>query len=237
MIFGRRMILMSNLGNYGKKFFGSYKPKKFVEYHIPASNINFDDVTHAITWDKSDYVMVRKKFAMMRAAFNRRDRVAALKLNEDFDNQIERIKNDQTSEFEVLDIAEKRDKIPNPGRTRAAELITGWVLTTFDFMAIGTAKDDPTDGDFALLAEVGRANSRTNGYVGPAGGIIKHICAFPPGFPSGDYWEVAPVDTPVFDEEQSIWARVVFPANKAVQHDVGEDFFTIHHATYTTSSA
>lgn len=210
--------------------------KKNIEYFTD-SEINFDDECHGISWHRNDFERVQKQFARMRDAFNRRDSATLYKLNEHFDTQIDRIQNDQTSEFEVIGITYRKDKIPNPGRTRAAELITGFVQTTFDFMAIGTARDEPEDGDFMLLAEVGRANSRTNGYVGPSGAVIKHICGFPPGFPSGDYWEVAPVDKEVFSDQQTIWARSVFPPNKPITHDVGEDFFTIHHATYTTSSA
>ena len=52
-----------------------------------------------------------------------------------------------------------------------------------------------------------------------------------PGIPSADIYENAPVDTPEFSEDQTIWARAVFPANKPIPHTIGLDFFTSTHTT------
>ena len=66
---------------------------------------------------------------------------------------------------------------------------------------------------------------------------MKHVATFAPSFPSGIYWEIAPVDFTVEDDEQSILARVVFSADKPAVHTAGEDFFTVHHSTFTSSSS
>ena len=136
-----------------------------------------------------------------------------------------------------LDIIEKKDRITNSGRTRAAELIAGEAGERFDYAAVGTSQTPVTDSDSALGAEVNRINLKLSGYASASGAVIKHSALWTPGLPSNKYWEFAPVDRAVFNILQMIWARVVFPPNKGLVHVSNVDFFTITHSTYTSSLA
>lgn len=203
------------------------------------SELNYDDITLGVVWDKSDYKFIQDHFKHVRQFLASRDYEAALKMTNYMENEIIRYDDDQTPRwlYEPLSVSVKKDKVTNGGRTRAAELITGYSYKTFDYVAIGTSQVQPTDGDYMLANEIGRSSARQNGYVSPAGAVIKHVASFPPGFPTGDYWEAGVVDTASYSPDQTLFARVVFPSNRPVHHDIGESFMTIHHATNTTSSA
>lgn len=200
------------------------------------SKFDYNDVTQAVIWHESDYDKVTKFFETIRDYRQRRDRRLPL-LIESVDKRIERFQNDQTIEGpKPIEVVEKKDLITAAGRSRAAELITGYSFATFDNMAVGTSQIPPQDSDFKLYAEVGRVSSQQTGFVSPSGSVIKHVATFAPSFPSGVYWEVAPVDLDVESDDQSIFARVVFTPERPAVHTSGEDFFSIHHSTFTTST-
>lgn len=201
------------------------------------SKFDLTDVTQAVIWHEHDYDKIKHYFEVIRDYKQRRDKRLPL-LIDCVDQRIERFKNDQTLvDPKPIDVIEKRDLVVAAGRTRCAELITGYSFQTFDNMAVGTSQVTPQDSDWKLYEEVGRVSSQQTGFVSPSGSVMKHVATFAPSFPSGIYWEIAPVDFDVEDDEQSILARVVFSADKPAIHTVGEDFFTIHHSTFTTSSA
>jgi hypothetical protein len=198
----------------------------------------FNDITQGVIWDKSDWDSVQKYFALIRETNRRRIPHMRNKMIRLLDEEIERYQNDQTVKlFQPIEVIEKIDKITNSGRTRAAELITKYSTKGFNFMAIGTSQAPPLDGDYKLGNEVGRESSLRTGYISPSGAVIKHVCSFSPNFPSNDYWEIAPVDTEEYSDEQMIFARVVFKPNRPLVHEEGQDFMTVHHTTTTTSGA
>jgi hypothetical protein len=202
------------------------------------AKVEYNDITHVVIWDKSDYEFVTKQFAKIRLAQERRDKSIESQLIEKVDERIERFQNDRTPcGVTPIDIVEKKDRVVAAGRSRAAELITGESDATFDNMAIGLSQIPAQDSDYKLYEEVGRVSSKLTGLVGAAGSVIKHIATFSPSFPSNTYWEVAPVDTDVEDDDQAIFARVVFSADRPAIHVAGEDFFTVHHSTFTSSGA
>lgn len=199
--------------------------------------LRYTDITHGITWDKSDWYLIQHEFAMIREFNQRRMSILRDRRINDFENQVGRHFNDQTSKYEPIAFTVKYDKITNTGRTAAAELITRYRSRTFDYMAIGTGKTPPEDGDWKLENEIGRESSRITGFVSPSGAVIKHVCSFSPNYPTMDYWEAAPVDTSEFSDEQYIFARVVFKPNRPLRHSQGLDFMTVHHSTLTSSGA
>lgn len=215
-----------------------------------SSSLEYDDITHAYSWDKSDFDTVRQIYDVIKACDKMHDFRQKRQHIAVFENLLERVRNDQTAIAEVgllsnhhiwkpepLDIIEKKDRITNSGRTRAAELIAGEAGNRFDFAAVGTSQIPVSDSDSALFAEANRINLRLSGYASASGAIIKHSALWTPGLQSNTYWEFAPVDRATFHILQMIWARVVFPANKGLVHVQNVDFFTITHSTYTSSLA
>ena len=209
-----------------------------------SSGLQYYDITHAYSWDKSDFEYVERIYALIRNRDRKKDFVMKRKHIGQFEHLLERKRNDQTAfdyhngkKVEPIDIIEKEDRITNSGRTRAAELIAGEAGNRFDYAAIGTSQTPVSDSDSALFAETNRINLRLSGYASASGAIIKHSALWTPGLPSNTYWEFAPVDRETFHILQMIWARVVFPVNKGLSHLENEDFFTITHSTYTSSLA
>lgn len=202
------------------------------------AKVEYNDITQVVKWKPEDYDTVNKHFAWTRDAKQRKDKEKLLQLIDAIDFTIEHAKVGRlTKGAQPLEIVEKKDRIVAAGRSRAAELITGESNQTFDNMAIGLSQIPPQDSDFKLYEEVGRVSSQLTGFVSSAGSVIKHVATFSPSFPSNTYWEVAPVDTDVESDEQAIFARVVFSPDRPAIHTAGEDFFTIHHSTFTTSGA
>ena len=142
---------------------------------------------------------------------------------------------DPTRRVEPVEFIEKKDRILNAGRTRAAELIAGEAGNRFDYAAIGLSQIPVSDSDIQLFGEVNRINLRLSGYASASGAIIKHSALWTPGLPSNTYWEFGAVDYPVVNILQMLWCRVVFPPNKGLVHVQNVDFFTVTHSTYTTS--
>jgi hypothetical protein len=156
-----------------------------------------------------------------------------------FEQQLDRAWNDQTTHDipEPLAQTVKFDRVVNSGRTLAASLITGERKDRFDYLALGTSQIPVSDADYKLYNEILRVNVRlTGGYVSAAGAIIKHSGLMSPGETSMVVYEIAFVNMEVFDPEQMIWNRSVFPAGKGVDHNQNEDFFSITHSVYTSSS-
>lgn len=206
--------------------------------------IEISDITYAYSWDKSDYALFKKKYNIIRDYNKRRDFPAKRRFIENLETKLARVRNDQTAFdedannqiLEPLSIVEKVDRVVNAGRTRAAELITGESGYRFDYAAIGTSKLPVFDSDYQLGNEFNRINIRESGYASAAGAVIKHSGIWTPGLPSVVIWEFAPVDLPSYDLMQMIWARVLFPESNPLSHMQNEDFFTITHSAYTSST-
>ena len=215
------------------------------EQKINASDgMTYNDITHAYLWDSSEYDYVKKIYSTIKLLDKfhefgeKREEIAR------FEKLLDRATNDQTAYDEMhnrpvrpIDTIEKKDRITNSGRTRAAELIAGEAGNRFDFAAVGTSQVPVSDSDAQLYAEVNRINLRLSGYASASGAIIKHSALWTPGLQSNTYWEFAPVDRAAPNILQMIWARVVFPPNKGLVHVQNVDFFTITHSTYTSSLA
>ncbi|HYK46576.1 MAG TPA: hypothetical protein VEV83_15475 [Parafilimonas sp.] len=202
------------------------------------AKVEYNDITQIVKWKPEDWDTVNKHFIWTREAKERKDKKILKQLIDAVDYTIEHAKaGESTHSAQPLEVVEKKDRIVAAGRSRAAELITGESKATFDNMAIGLSQIPAQDSDFKLYEEVGRVSSQLTGFVGAAGSVIKHVATFSPSFPSNTYWEVAPVDTDVESDDQAIFARVVFSADRPAIHVAGEDFFTVHHSTFTSSGA
>ena len=203
------------------------------------------DVTHAHSWDKSEFKLIQKEYQLIRQKHKEKDFEFKRLIIANLEKQIERLDNDQSVWIpeenrymnKPIQFIEKQDRVTNSGRTRAAELIAGEAGNRFDYAMVGTSQIPVSDSDSALGNEVSRINLRLSGYASASGAIIKHSALWTPGELSNNYYEFAPVDVPSYTILQMIWARVVFPSNKPLVHVANEDFFTITHSTYTSSLA
>jgi len=210
-----------------------FKVKKII------TSLDFLDVAQGTTWQANDYPAIKKIYKQINLAIKRRDHIGKYLLINSFENQLDRYWNDQTAHDipEPLAQTVKFDRVVNSGRTLAASLITGERKDRFDYLALGTSQIPVSDADYKLYNEILRINVRlSGGYVSAAGAIIKHSGLMSPGEVSMLIYEIGFVNMEVFDPEQMLWNRSVFPAGKGVDHNQNEDFFTITHSVYTSSS-
>jgi len=203
------------------------------------TSLDFLDVAQGVSWSDTDYPSIRKIYDLINFYQKKRMHVEKYLLINSFEQQLDRHWNDQTMHeipepiFQTL----KFDRVLNSGRTLAAELITGQRGDRFDYLALGTSQVPVTDADFRLYNEILRVNVVGNGgYISAAGAIIKHSGLMSPGETSMLVYEIGFVNMAVFDPEQMLWNRSVFPPNKGVDHNQNEDFFSITHSVYTSSS-
>lgn len=203
------------------------------------TSLDFLDVTQGTSWEVKDYPSIRKIYDKINLYKKKRRHIDKYLLINSFEQQLDRYWNDQTTHDipEPLAQTVKFDRVLNSGRTLAASLITGERDDRFDYLALGTSQTPVTDADFRLYNEILRINVIQNGgYISAAGAIIKHSGLISPGETSMLVYEIGFVNLPVFDTEQMMWNRSVFPVNKGVDHNQNQDFFSITHSVYTSSS-
>lgn len=203
------------------------------------TSLDFLDVTQGTSWEAKDYPSIRKIYDKINLYKKKRRHIDKYLLINSFEQQLDRYWNDQTTHDipEPLAQTVKFDRVLNSGRTLAASLITGERGDRFDYLALGTSQTPVTDADFRLYNEILRINVIQNGgYISAAGAIIKHSGLISPGETSMLVYEIGFVNLPVFDAEQMMWNRSVFPVNKGVDHNQNQDFFSITHSVYTSSS-
>jgi hypothetical protein len=155
----------------------------------------------------------------------------------EFEQKLDRYWNDQTTDIEPIAMTVKFDRVLNAGRTLAASIITGERSDRFDYLALGTSQVGVSDADYRLYGEVLRVNVIQNGgFISAAGAIIKHNGLISPGEISMLVYESGFVNMSTFDPDQMMWNRTVFAPGKGVNHNQNQDFFSITHSVYTTSS-
>jgi hypothetical protein len=197
-----------------------------------------NDRTTAVQWDVSDLDFILNRYRKINLLRGRENKPEKTKLIQELEGFTTRAYNDQTiyddnskKARKPLTITSKNDKITLPGLARSSELITDESRAYFNYFAVGTSQQAADLGDWRLYAEVARSDLAWLGFKSGTGNKITHSGVFLPGVPSADIYENAPVDTPEFSEDQTIWARAVFPANKPIPHILGLDFFTSTHTT------
>lgn len=205
------------------------------------TSLDFLDVAQGVSWGKKDYSAIRKIYDQINYYRKKRLHIDKYLLINSFEHELDRYWNDQTIHDNVPEpIAQtiKFDRVLNAGRTQAASLITGERSDRFNYLAIGTSQTVVSDADYKLYNEILRVNVIQNGgYISAAGAIIKHSGLISPGETSMLVYEIGFVNMNTFDPEQMLWNRSVFPPNKGVDHNQNQDFFSVTHSVYTSSSA
>lgn len=212
-----------------------YKEKK-LGYR---NDLDFFDITMGTSWQANNYPEIRKKYDLINFYIKKRQHVEKYLAINEYEQQLDRYWNDQT----IHDIPEpiqqtiKFDRVLNAGRTLAASIITGERSDRFDYLALGTSQTAVSDADYKLYNEILRVNVRQNGgFISAAGAIIKHSGLISPGEISMLVYESGFVNMGTFDPEQMLWNRTVFAPNKGVDHNQNQDFFSITHSVFTSSS-
>lgn len=154
-------------------------------------------------------------------------------LVKDFELQLERYYNDQTTELEPLEVNRQVDRVVNSGMGRIAEFIVGESIQFFNHYACGTSTTPAYASDTALISEHARISIESAGYATASGAVIKFGAYFPSTIASANVTEAG-----VFDDAiaGTLLFRVVYPAGKTINHVQNATFFSLSHAIYQSST-
>ena len=202
-----------------------------------ATNI---DLGYLASWDLSELDSTRKYFTMVNALKNKRDR-DCIKLVESFDQKLERVYNDQTTDIEPISVGKAVDKVVNDGMVRIAEQVTNSLglnaqLFTgsgqYIAIASGTGTNPVNSSDSSLQFENARVEFGSEGFALAAGTVMRFGGFFAPSIPSATISESG-----VFDDFSagSMLYRTVYSALDQATHVLNNDYYTLSHAVYQVS--
>lgn len=226
---------------------------------MSTSGVKHLDVGYSALWDKHDLKLISKKFAKIAELTHElknlslnymiynevekflcqdiKDEVRILrhqrsKLVDDFDEQLERNFNDQTSELEPLEVNKQFDRVVASGMGRIAEFVVGESTEFFDHFAAGISISPVYASDTELIEEIARVSIDTQGYATASGAVIKYGAYFAPNVQTAEISEAGVFDSP---EGGTMLFRTVYPLNKVINHTQSITFFTLSHAIYQSS--
>ena len=226
---------------------------------MSVSKLQHLDVGYSALWDKSDKKLISKKFEkisqltgeiknlsmnyMIYANTEKflcediKGEVALLKLQrsklvDEFEDQLERKFNDQTTTLEPLQVNKQFDRVVAAGMGRIAEFVVGESVEFFNHFAAGISISPVYASDTELVEEIARVSIDTQGYATASGAVIKYGAYFAPNVQSAEVSEAGVFDSP---EGGTMLFRTVYPLNKVINHTTSITFFTLSHAIYQTS--
>lgn len=222
------------------------------------STIHHFDVGYSALWDKSDLKLISKKFKKIEQLSEEMkyfsisnliyphegllnvdideemNKLRAEKsvLVNDFENQLERRFNDQTTELEPLEVNKQVDRVVASGMGRIAEFIVGESNQFFNHFSAGTGNTPAYTADTQLVEEITRVSIEEQGYATASGAVIKYGAYFSPGVQTATITEAG-----VFDQMVggAMLFRTVYPIDKVINHVQAITFFTLSHAIYQQS--
>src|SRR5687767_4826254 len=208
--------------------------------NFDTSNLHHYDVGYSALWDKSDFSQVSKKFKKIEQLaeevkflnINRLiyqggfladgilDEINELKIEksilvDDFEKQLERNYNDQSSDLEPLQVNKKEDRVVAGGMGRIAEFVVGESIQFFNHYASGTGTTPVYASDTTLVEEVARVSIEQQGYATASGAVIKYGAYFAPNVPTASISEAGVFDAMV---NGVMLFRTVFPLEKTINH-------------------
>lgn len=149
-------------------------------YEIPVHNYNkmLTEMTQEIKYCRTRYPELHRQL------WNARN-----KLVNDYDNNLDRIWNDQKSgtvfnkgeRFEPHHVTKVGNLVMWEGLTAFTEIITGEIFTLFFWKAVGTGLTLPNFGNTTLEAEIDRTDMNINGGVNSDGIVLRDNALFAPG--------------------------------------------------------
>lgn len=182
------------------------------------------------SWDLNDSQYVQKLFAKIRLATRTKNYYMSRKLSEGFNDKLDRIWNDQTTDIEPLQVVKSHNKIVNDGLVRIAEMVTGQNPPQWTHIAIGTGRNRVSASDSFLQTELSRVGLGTDGFQSPAGSVMRYGGFYAPSVASGTIFEAAVFDDPT---SGTMFFRTVYP--NPITHVVNNDFLSVAHSIYQVS--
>lgn len=182
------------------------------------------------SWDLNDSQYVQKLFAKIRLATRTKNYYMSRKLSEGFNDKLDRIWNDQTTDIEPLQVVKSHNKIVNDGLVRIAEMVTGQNPPQWTHIAIGTGGNRVSASDSFLQTELSRVGLGTDGFQSPAGSVMRYGGFYAPSVASGTIFEAAVFDDPT---SGTMFFRTVYP--NPITHVVNNDFLSVAHSIYQVS--
>lgn len=152
------------------------------------------------------------------------------KLTDNFNEKLDRVYNDQTTDIEPLEVDKSRNKIVNDGLVRVAEQITGQTNALWTHLAVGSGISPVSMSDSFLQSEIERVALGTDGFQSPAGSVVRFGGFFSPSVSSALITESAVLDDPT---EGTMLYRTVY--STGINHVVNNDFFSVAHSIYQIS--
>lgn len=223
------------------------------------SGVHHLDVGYSALWDKHDKRLISKKFekisqltseiknlSMNYMIYNNTEqflcndlklevkdlKLQRAKLVDEFENQLERKFNDQTTTLEPLEVNKQFDRVVATGMGRIAEFVVGESVEFFNHFAAGISISPVYASDTELVEEIARVSIDTQGYSTASGAVIKYGAYFPTNVQTAAVSEAGVFDSP---EGGAMLFRTVYPLNKIINHTTSLTFFTLSHAIYQTS--
>lgn len=198
------------------------------------------DVGLIAGWNKRDYEHTTTFSKKVNELIKCRDK-QAIKLVESFDNKLERVYNDQTTDIEPLHVGRVYDRVVNDGMIRIAELVTNTIgLNTtvqsgqggFVSLASGIGTNPVSASDYQLQSENARIAFGFDAYMLAAGSVMRFGAFFAPSIPSAVISESG-----VFDDFTAgvMLYRTVYSVTDQWSHIVNRDYYSISHAIYQSS--
>jgi hypothetical protein len=200
-------------------------------------DVLIQDVNYAATWEKCDYLYVKKLFAKIQIAEDYDDVGEVKELVEKYETKLRRRYNDQyvqdtPSDPAPTDVAVKNDVITNQGMGRLVSIIIGKTNERFLHYASGAGTSVATIGDQKLQDEKFRISMATDGFRTAAGTVARYGAVFIPSAPSHTVAESGVVTTATGG---TFLNRTVYPSSQRVVHTIFENFFSLSLALYMSS--
>ncbi len=205
-----------------------------------AEAINRNGIEYIAQWNLSDLDKTKKYFNTVNVLKQNRD-TDCIKLVESFDDKLERLYNDQTTDIEPFHVGRSTNKVVNDGMVRIAENVTNSLgLNTQLFsgsgfyvaIASGTGTNPVNAADSELQFENARVQFGSEGFSLAAGTVMRFGGFFAPSIPSALISESGVFDD--FSAGSMLYRTVYSPIDQAT-HVLNADYYTLSHAIYQMS--
>ena len=203
-----------------------------IEHKLRCDNsiIGMNDTGFSVLWDIVDEHDFDKELAKIRREIKSGNSRAAL----DFEDKLERIRNDQTVRFEYsghimepLQLGEKKDDlVVNSGLVEIAKMVVGQSTTSFQYFASGTGTDIERPSDLILASENFRVNMISSGFIAAIGTVMKFVGKFPSFIPSAFITEGGVFSLGTTNGGIMLF-RTLLPVTSRIEHISGRTFYSI----------
>lgn len=159
----------------------------------------------------------------------------------DFDAKLDRVYNDHKHNlfneitephvlFEPTTVSIRPNVILNKGRVRAVQILAGRNGSLFQYFASGTSNMIPLMGQTGLIAPNSRIDMLVNGWITPAGDILRMGGIFGSSNADAVVKEFGATDLPS-DPSTFFNRNRIVESSEYINHVLGNTFYTASHST------